>query len=66
MIAPHNGSYCNSQESTLAIFDHRYIPTTDRLHRERVAWQEQSEIETFYKEPSALIVRPNDIRRLAT
>jgi len=48
-----------------ALFDLRIPGVAERLHRERAAWQEQSEIEVLDKDHFILIVYPGGAERLA-
>ena len=58
MLTPPPGSVPNSGESTLVLFDLRIPGVADRLHRERAAWQERSDIEALDGDHFVLIVRP--------
>src|SRR5215217_584012 len=44
---PSNPFYPNNDNYTPAVFDLRYPGVAERLHRERVAWWEQSVIEAL-------------------
>jgi len=48
------------------LFDLRVPRVAERLHRERAAWQEQSEIETLDKDHFVLIIHAGGVRRLAS
>ena len=65
MFAPQDQSYTKVPEYILVIFDIRIPGVADRLHRERAAWQEQSDIEALDKDHFMLIVRPGGARRPA-
>ena len=56
--------YPNSSEYLVVLFDLRLPGTAERLHRERAAWQEHSEVETLDQDHFVLIVRPGGARRL--
>lgn len=64
MIAPQPESYSKEEQSIWALFDLRYPGVPERLHRERAAWQKQSEIEAIDKDHLVLIVRAGGARRL--
>jgi hypothetical protein len=57
--------YPSSSECMVVLFDLRLPGTTERLHRERAAWQEQSDIEALDQNHFVLIVQPGGARRLA-
>ena len=59
-----NQLYANSSECIVVLFDLRLPGTTERLHRERAAWREHSDIETLDENHFVLIVRPGGARRL--
>ncbi len=65
MYTPQEKSYSNQQQSTWVLFDLRFPGVTERLRRERAAWQDQSEIEVLDKDHSLLIVYPGGAERLA-
>jgi hypothetical protein len=48
----------------VVLFDLRLPGTPERLHRERAAWQEHSDIEALDQDHFALIVQPGGARRL--
>jgi hypothetical protein len=60
-----NQLYPNSSECVIVLFDLRLASTAKRLHRERAAWQEQSDIEALDENHFVLVVRPGGARRLA-
>jgi hypothetical protein len=49
----------------IVLFDLRIPSAVERLHRERAAWQEQSDIEALDEDHFILIVRPGGAQRLA-
>jgi hypothetical protein len=65
MYAPQEESYPNEQPSMWALFDLRLPGVAERLHRERVAWQEHSEIEVLDRDHSILIMYPGSAERSA-
>jgi hypothetical protein len=64
MVAPDR-AYRNSGEFTLVIFDLRIPGAAARLHSERAARQECSDIEMLDFDHAVLIVRPGAAWRLA-
>jgi hypothetical protein len=58
-----NRDYRSSGEFTLAIFDLRIPGGVERLHSERAAWQEYTDIEMLDFDYAVLIVRPGAARR---
>ena len=66
MYAPQEQSYPNGRQSMWILFDLRVPRVAERLHRERAAWQEQSEIETLDKDHFVLIIHAGGVRRLAS
>jgi hypothetical protein len=66
MYAPQKESYPNERQSMWVLFDLRVPGTAERLHRERAAWQEQSEIEALDKDHFVLVVYASGVRRLAS
>jgi len=57
--------YPDRRSYELAIYDIRIPGAAERLHRERAAWQAQSDIEALDQNHFVLIVQPGDARRLA-
>jgi hypothetical protein len=57
--------YPSSSQCIVVLFDLRLPGTTDRLAREREAWQAQSDTEALDENHFALLVRPGGARRLA-
>ncbi len=57
--------YPDHRSYELSIYDIRIPGATERLHRERVAWQEQSNIEAIDDDHFVLIVYPGGAERLA-
>ena len=66
MYAPQEQSYPNEQQSMWILFDLRIPGVAERLHRERAAWQERSEIESLDKNHFVLIINAGGVRRLAS
>jgi hypothetical protein len=58
MTAPPQRIIPDSEECTLVLFDLRIPGIAGRLHRERAAWQEQSDFEGVDGDHFILIVRP--------
>ena len=56
--------YPSSSEYIVVLFDLLLPGTTDRLARERVAWQAQSDIEALDKNHIVLLVWPGGAWRL--
>jgi len=50
----------------LSIYDIRIPGVAERLHSERAAWQEQSDIEALDQNHFVLIVQPGGARRWAS
>jgi hypothetical protein len=57
--------YPSSSQCMVVLFDLRLPGVADRLHRERAAWQGQSDIEALDENPFALIVKAGGTLRLA-
>ena len=66
MYAPQGQSYPNKRQSMWILFDLRIPGVAERLHRERAAWQEHSEIEILDKDHFVLIINAGGVRRLAS
>ena len=66
MYAPQGQSYPNERQSMWILFDLRIPRVAERLHRERAAWQEQSEIEVLDKNHFVLVVYAGGVWRLAS
>jgi hypothetical protein len=49
----------------IILFDLRLPGTVGRLHRERAAWQAQSDLEALDENHFVLLVRPGGVQRLA-
>ncbi len=64
LFAPKR-SVSESATYTLVIFDIRIPGVAERLHRERAAWQRQSDIEALDQNPYVLINRPGEAWGLA-
>jgi hypothetical protein len=64
MFAPKR-SISESTSYTLVIFDTRVPGVAERLHRERAAWQRQSDIEALDCNHYVLIIRPGGAWGLA-
>jgi hypothetical protein len=56
--------YPSSSECMVVLFDLRLPEAAERLHRERAAWQAQSDVEALDKDHFALTVRPGGAQRL--
>lgn len=65
MTRPPQTVYPSSGRYELAIFDLRLPGIAERLHRERAAWQGQSEIEVIDQDHTVLVIRPGGAQRLA-
>lgn len=65
MYAPQEESYPNEQQSMWVLFDLRISGVARRLHRERAAWQERSEIEVLDKDHFILVMYPGGAEGLA-
>ena len=57
--------YPTSRPETLVLFDLRIPGIAERLHRERTAWQEYSDIDALDKDHFALVIYAGDAGRLA-
>jgi hypothetical protein len=57
--------YPERKSYEVSIYDIRIPGIAERLHCERAAWQEQSDIEALDESHFALVVRPGGVRRLA-
>jgi hypothetical protein len=66
MYALQEEPFSNKQPSTWVLFDLSIPGAAERLHRERAAWQEQSDIEAIDKNHFVLIVYAGGARRLAS
>ena len=64
-IPPVKALYPDRRFYELAIYDVRIPGAAERLHNERAAWQEQSDIEALDQNHFVLIVQPGGARRLA-
>ena len=60
-----NELYLTGRTEILTLFDLRIPGVVERLHRERAAWQERSDIEALDQNHFVLIVQPGGARRLA-
>ena len=66
MYTSQEQSYPNGRQSMWILFDLRIPRVAERLHRERAAWQEHSEIESLDKDHFVLIIHAGGVRRLAS
>ena len=66
MYALQEESYPNEQQSMWVLLDLCIPSIAERLHRERAAWPEQSEIEILDKDHFVLIIQAGGVRRLAS
>jgi hypothetical protein len=64
MIAPES-LYPSTPECLIVLFDLREDGAAESLHRQRAAWQEDSDIQALSEDIFVLIVRPGGARRLA-
>jgi hypothetical protein len=55
----------NSSQCMVVLFNLRLPGVADRLHRERAAWQGQSDIEALDENHFALIVKAGGARKLS-
>jgi hypothetical protein len=62
--APLSVFYPEPQSEVWTLFDLRIPGVAQHLHRERAAWQENSEVEMLYLH-HAVLIRPGGARRLA-
>ena len=58
--------YPDRRSYELVVYDFRIPGVAERMHRERAAWQGQSEIEAIDKDHFVLIVYAGGARRLAS
>lgn len=66
MDAPFEEFYPVDETEVWVLFDVRIPGAAKRLHRERAAWQGDSDIETVDVDHFVLIVRPGAAGRLAS
>jgi hypothetical protein len=66
MSSPRRESHPIEQQEIWVVFDLRYPDATERLHRERAAFQGDGDMEVLDQGHFVLIVRPGGARRLAT
>ncbi len=65
MYTPQEKFSSNKQPSIWILFDLRIPGMAERLHCEKAAWQEQSDIEALDENHFVLIVQPGGAQRLA-
>ena len=66
MVVPDCEFYPEGEAEVRILFDLRIAGSVERMHRERVVWQEQSDIEALDMDHFTLIIRPSAaVRRAA-
>jgi hypothetical protein len=65
MTLPLEALYPGAPDCVIVLFDLRDSEAVEKLHRERAAWQEQSEIEALDGDHFVLVVRPGGAQELA-
>lgn len=65
MVAPDCEFYPEGETEVRILFDLRIPGSTERIHRERAAWQEHSEIEALDSDHFVLTIRAGWCIRLA-
>ena len=65
MVAPLSEFYPEPHTEVWMLFDLRIPGVAERLHRERAAWQENSDVEMLGPNHAVLFIRPGGARRLA-
>jgi hypothetical protein len=64
MVAPQCEFYPERETEVRILFDLRIPGSAERIHLERAAWQERSDIEALDEDHFVLIVRPSGSARL--